>query len=183
MHADNFQQSAKIKKARAQYFLSLKSKKSIGSLFKTGGKVFAKKLMLRFNRSDLRTQADPPFHVVFAVSAKLGDAHVRNRIKRRLREALHEIMKSGAVKQVGFDLAIIPKKETADADFGDLCADLKMALQRLPKHKEVPGASAATDGVLRGAPKHKDVPGASAATDGALRGAPKHKDVQGPVKT
>jgi ribonuclease P protein component len=150
VHADNFPQSAKIKKARAQYFLSLKSKKAIGSVFKTGGKVFAKMLMLRFNRS---SESNPPFQVVFAVSAKLGDAHVRNRIKRRLREALHEVLKTGTVKQAGFDLAIIPKKETADADFGNLCADLKMALGRLPKHKDVQGAGVATDGGLSAAPK------------------------------
>lgn len=86
--------------------------------------------MLRFERS---TEIDPPFQVVFAVSRKLGDAHVRNRIKRRLREALFSLLKENKVKQAGFDLAVIPKKEVADIDFSDLVADLQSALKRLPK--------------------------------------------------
>ena len=100
--------------------------------------------MLRFNRMNARdqtpraipktvTEITPPFYVVFAVSTRLGDAHVRNRIKRRLREALHALLKTGGVKRSGFDLAIIPKKETADLPFADLCHDLEMALKRLPK--------------------------------------------------
>jgi ribonuclease P protein component len=58
---------------------------------------------------------------------------VRNRIKRRLREALFLLLKEGKVKQAGFELAIIPKKEVADLDFSELAADLQSALKRLPK--------------------------------------------------
>lgn len=100
-------------------------------LFKSGGKAFGKSLMLRFDRSK---EVDPSFQVVFAVSRKLGDAHVRNRIKRRLREALFHLLKQKTVKQSGFELAIIPKKEVADIEFSDLVADLQSALKRLPKN-------------------------------------------------
>ncbi len=88
--------------------------------------------MLRFERSN---EVNPPFQVVFAVSRKLGDAHVRNRIKRRLREALFILLKEGKVKQSGFELAIVPKKEVADLDFAELGADLQAALKRLPKQQ------------------------------------------------
>lgn len=84
--------------------------------------------MLRFNPAP---ETEPPFQVVFAVSVRLGDAHVRNRIKRRLREALFATLKKGTVKKSGFDLAILPKKETADLPFQELCAELEMALRRL----------------------------------------------------
>ena len=86
--------------------------------------------MLRFERSEI---LNPPFQIVFAVSSRMGDAHVRNRIKRRLREAMFAILKEGALKQRGFELAVIPKKEVADIDFAELITDLRMALQRLPK--------------------------------------------------
>lgn len=92
--------------------------------------MFGKNLMLRFSRS---TEVNPPFQIVFAVSARLGDAHRRNLIKRRMREAMLEILRSGAVTQAGFDLAILPKKETADLPFVQICDELKMALRRLPK--------------------------------------------------
>lgn len=115
---------------RSRYFTSLKLKTRIDSLFKSGGKVFGRTLMLRFDRSK---NIHPPFQVVFAVSNRLGAAHVRNRIKRRLREALFTVLKDGAVKQQGFELAIVPKKEVADSDFAQLCDDLRQALRRLPK--------------------------------------------------
>lgn len=86
--------------------------------------------MLRFERS---SEVTPPFQVVFAVSSRLGDAHMRNRIKRRLREALFAVLKEGTLKQQGFELAIVPKKEVADVDFAALCNDLKTALKKLPK--------------------------------------------------
>ena len=122
--------STPIIQKRSHYFTSLKLKKRIDDLFKSGGKAFGKSLMLRFKRS---TEIDPPFQVVFAVSRKLGDAHVRNRIKRRQREALFSLLKENKVKQAGFDLAVIPKKEVVDIDFSVLVADLQSALRRLPK--------------------------------------------------
>lgn len=84
--------------------------------------------MIRYARSEIQ---NPPFSVVFAVSKKTGDAPLRNRIKRRLREALFAIMKAGEVKPAGFDLAIIPKKEVADLDFAKLCDELRVALKKL----------------------------------------------------
>jgi ribonuclease P protein component len=119
-----------INAKRSQYFTSLKLKKRIDRLFKSGGKAFGKNLMLRFERSK---EVDPPFQVVFAVSRKLGGAHVRNRIKRRLREALFLLLKEGKVKQTGFELAVIPKKEVADLEFSELVADLQSAMKRLPR--------------------------------------------------
>lgn len=86
--------------------------------------------MIRYAKSGV---INPPFQVVFAVSKKTGDAPLRNRIKRRLREALFAIMKAGEVKAAGFDLAIIPKKDVADLDFAVLCDELRVALKRLPK--------------------------------------------------
>ncbi|AFM12097.1 ribonuclease P protein component [Turneriella parva] len=132
MHADTLQRSADNKNfKRSDFFTSLKLKKRMDHLFKSGGKAFGKSLMLRFDRSK---EVDPSFQVVFAVSRKLGDAHVRNRIKRRLREALFHLLKQKTVKQSGFELAIIPKKEVADIEFSDLVADLQSALKRLPKN-------------------------------------------------
>jgi ribonuclease P protein component len=131
VHADTLQRSAENKNfKRSDFYTSLKLKKRIDHLFKSGGKAFGKNLMLRFERS---TEVDPPFQVVFAVSRKLGGAPVRNRIKRRLREALFLLLKEGKVKQTGFELAIIPKREVVDLDFSELAADLQSALKRLPK--------------------------------------------------
>ncbi len=132
MHTESSQPPNQTGKPRSQYFISLKAKKRINHLFSRGGKVFGRNLMLRFERSNA---VNPPFQIVFAVSSRLGDAHVRNRIKRRLREAMFAILKEGVLKPRGFELAVIPKKEVVDLAFADLIADLRAALVRLPGTK------------------------------------------------
>lgn len=129
MHTESPHEPLKSGTSRSLYFTSLKLKKHIDHLFSRGGKVFGKNLMLRFERCE---KNNPPFQVVFAVSSRLGDAHVRNRIKRRLREAMFAILKEGRLKQRGFELAVIPKKEVADLAFAELVTDLETALKRLP---------------------------------------------------
>lgn len=115
---------------RSQLYTSLKLKKNIERLFaKDGRKIFAKNLMLRYYRSEV---VNPPFQVVLAVSQRLGDAHQRNRIKRRLREALFTVLREGRVTKHGFELAILPKKDVADLPFLRLCDEVRMALSKLP---------------------------------------------------
>jgi ribonuclease P protein component len=56
---------------------------------------------------------------------------VRNRIKRRLREALFLTLKEGRAKPAGFDVAIVPRKEVAELEFSELCDDLRQVLRRM----------------------------------------------------
>jgi len=113
---------------RSRYFTSLKLKNRIDQLFKNGRKAFGSYLVLRYHSS---AGAMPPLRVVFAVKSRLGPATVRNRIKRRLREALFHVLKEGRVQISGFDLAIIPRKEVAELDFSELCDDLRHALRQV----------------------------------------------------
>jgi ribonuclease P protein component len=113
---------------RSRYFTSLKLKRRIDQLFKNGHKAFGSYLMVRF---DCTADAVPPLRVVFAVSSRLGPATVRNRIKRRLREALFQVLKEGQIKGAGFDLAIIPRKEVVELKFSELCNDLRQVLRRV----------------------------------------------------
>jgi ribonuclease P protein component len=84
-------------------------------------------LMLRY----LPTIAGRPrFHVVLAVGRKLGKAHDRNRIKRRLRESLLQILKNRPADGQSFDIAIIPKQAVLHAEYLDLVSDLKSILNK-----------------------------------------------------
>lgn len=76
-------------------------------------------------------EVNPPLRVVFAVGSKLGDAHIRNRIKRRLREALFAVMRASTHSSAGFDIAIIPKKDVATIDYALLVSDLEFVLRKL----------------------------------------------------
>ena len=69
--------------------------------------------------------------VGFTVSKALGGAVQRNRIRRRLREAV----RLGAFSSgVAVDVVINPKRSALTADFGDLQAEVAKAFQVVEKH-------------------------------------------------
>jgi ribonuclease P protein component len=74
--------------------------------------------------------------VGIVVSKKVGNAVVRNRVRRRLRDALRELLAGGvdpAAQHRGnpsFDLVIIARPEAAEANYSQLSAALRRALER-----------------------------------------------------
>jgi ribonuclease P protein component len=68
----------------------------------------------------------------FTVTKKIGTAVVRNRIRRRLREAARLVFPDGAV--AGFDYVAIARPAALTADFSTLLDDMKRALLRLTAH-------------------------------------------------
>lgn len=62
-------------------------------------------------------------------SRKLGSAVVRNRARRRLREAIYEILPH--LGQNGFHYVFIARREILSYDFMDLKKDLRWALKKL----------------------------------------------------
>jgi ribonuclease P protein component len=72
----------------------------------------------------------------FTVTKKLGNAVTRNRIKRRLREAVRTA--SGLDLKRGHDYVFIGRATTAMQDFEALTRDLVNATQRLNEGKSDP---------------------------------------------
>ena len=70
----------------------------------------------------------------FTVTKKLGNAVVRNRIRRRLRAAVAALAPGRA--QVGFDYVIIARSPALDRPFTTLQGDLDAALRRV--HEDRP---------------------------------------------
>ena len=67
--------------------------------------------------------------VGFTASRKVGNAVLRNRARRRLRELARRILPSETV--VSADFVLIARRETVDRPFCDLETDLRAALRRL----------------------------------------------------
>ena len=67
--------------------------------------------------------------VGFTISKKIGNAVVRNRIRRRLRAAVSTL--DPAQMRPGYDYVVIARTGAADCAYQDLKAELEQALQRV----------------------------------------------------
>lgn len=79
---------------------------------------------------------DAPPRVGFTATKKIGNAVVRNRVKRRLRE----LARSGLCPQArtGHDYVLIGRQPTFTRAFPDLEKDLSAALKRLHRTAHLP---------------------------------------------
>ena len=70
--------------------------------------------------------SEPPIRVGFTASRKVGGAVVRNRARRRLRAAVHEVLVEAG--QADTDYVLIARAGTVARPYADLVADLRAAL-------------------------------------------------------
>ncbi len=68
-----------------------------------------------------------PFRCGFTVSRKVGNAVVRNRAKRRLREIVRLYIKAKSPK--GFEIVLIGKTAAATRDYAKMATDFDTALR------------------------------------------------------
>lgn len=73
---------------------------------------------------------EPARRAGFVVSKKVGNAVVRNRVRRRLREALRAILAEYATYPKAFDVIIIAKPAAATANYWQLKAALEHTFVR-----------------------------------------------------
>jgi ribonuclease P protein component len=90
-----------------------------------GTKVPAAGFVLQARRRD----DDGPARVGFTVSKKVGKAVERNRVRRRLKEA---VRLSGALRvHAGHDYVVVGRRAALTQDFARLIGDLEQSLARL----------------------------------------------------
>ncbi len=102
---------------------SLKSDRAFQRM-RRGKAGHAKLLSLRW-----RSNRETCVRVGIVVSKKVGNAVVRNRVRRRLREALRALTVEGKVSKT-FDLVVIARPVAADADYWQLKDALRYALKK-----------------------------------------------------
>ena len=72
---------------------------------------------------------DGPARLGFTVTKKVGNAVIRNRTRRRLREAARAVLKTEEVR--GVDLVLIGRDSTRGREFRLLTEDFRRALVKL----------------------------------------------------
>jgi len=73
--------------------------------------------------------SDAPLRFGFTVSRKVGGAVVRNRVRRRLREAMRKLNMHEAMR--GRDIVLIARKTENEIPFDQIGKDVLWALKRL----------------------------------------------------
>ncbi|GGG46855.1 hypothetical protein GCM10010964_37740 [Caldovatus sediminis] len=85
----------------------------------------------------------PPPRLGFTVTRKVGGAVLRNRVRRRLKEAARLTFREHPEAARGWDLVLIGREGTARRGFQDLRADLEGALRQLGAWSGAPPRPAA----------------------------------------
>jgi len=80
-----------------------------------------------------RNAPDEPPRVGFTVTKKQGNAAERNRMRRRLKEAVRQ--SAGFAMKNGHDYVIVARREVLSAPFADMTAQLIDRIESKPKPK------------------------------------------------
>ena len=99
-----------------------------GRYFAANGLVLQSSKVL-VTESDLSDTSDIPPRFGFTATKKLGNAVVRNRIKRRLRQAVRLIAPQKA--RNGYEYVLIGRKSTLKRPFSSLLKDLTIAFGKV----------------------------------------------------
>ncbi len=84
-------------------------------------------VLLAYDRHD----DDPKIRVGFTVTKKIGGAVVRNRLKRRLRHAVRDVLPE--IAPSGHDLVLIGRQSGVSRDYSRILKDLEKAVGKISR--------------------------------------------------
>ncbi len=107
----------------------LKKRAEFVAIAKTGNSLATKGVVLQTLQRKCDSKHSDNYRIGFTVTRKVGNAVIRNRVKRRLREVAKEVMRTLAKDD--YDYVIIGRKSTIERPFEALVKDLKYAMHNI----------------------------------------------------
>ncbi len=104
----------------------LRRRADFDAVFQAGRGAASGPLAVRARFSDLE---DAPCRCGFAINRRVGNAVVRNRIRRRLRESVRALNRSGGCR--GMDIVVIARPSAAEAEYAELDRTLRRLIGRV----------------------------------------------------
>lgn len=101
----------------------LTKRKEFGYIYKKGRSVYSKHLMLVYVPTKLKN-----IRVGFSVSKKVGKAHTRNLIKRRLRAIIQDMLKQNLLKTNNY--IFVANNSIVELSYEELVAQVRYVLNK-----------------------------------------------------
>lgn len=114
--------------------VTIKNRKDFVAANATTNKFIVSTFILQmFKRSETHPIPPDVARIGFTVTKKMGGAVVRNRIKRRLREAARPVFTKYG--KAGCDYVIISRQKALTCNFSELTRDMEFAFSKIINHK------------------------------------------------
>jgi ribonuclease P protein component len=84
-----------------------------------------------------------PARIGFTITKKLGNAVIRNRIRRRLRHLVPSLVNE--LELVGWDIVLLARPEATTRAFADLDKDFRWAIRKLRAQQAEKASNTTTD--------------------------------------
>lgn len=111
---------------------TIKNRKDFLLLNTNGKKFITHSIILQvIKRADTHRTPASEIRIGFTVTKKMGNAVVRNRIKRRLREAVRPALAKHAIN--GHDFVLISRQKALTCEFTELLRDIDFAFRKIVK--------------------------------------------------
>jgi len=115
-------------------FVTIKKRKDFLFAFSGGKKFVTNSFILQMvKRAETHPVPASEVRVGFTVTKKMGNAVIRNRIKRRLREACRLALEKYGL--AGYDYVIISRHKALSCEFSELQRDMDFAFRKIPNFK------------------------------------------------
>lgn len=104
----------------------LKKRKEFAYIFKKGESLASKHIVLTFVSSKLKQ-----YKVGFSCGKKVGKAVVRNKVKRRIKEAVYA---NRSLLQVGYNYIFVGKQTSSLATFEEIKQEVEFLLRKVSEN-------------------------------------------------